>query len=174
MTRTYSYPAEEIRKEYWRSGMGITLSLLPLLLLGPSSVIVIILVCFLCLFSIYGIRAVAKNRTKIVLGETAIEVSGLGEKLIFWEDLVDLDLAYFSTRRDGEKGWMQLKLKGGGQTVKIESTISDFWELVEFSTLKAQKNGVVLSASTARNLQALGIAGPETANQQDSNWEKSN
>ncbi|MBL4666619.1 MAG: hypothetical protein JKY04_04525 [Sneathiella sp.] len=155
--KTFSYSIKEITKEYWRSGMGITLSVVPLLLFRPSSVIVYILGSFLCLFAFYGMRTYYRYRMKVILGDTAIQVTGLWEKLIQWEELEELKLAYFSTRRDGENGWMQLKLKGRGDRLRVESTITDFWELVSICAYKAQENGVTLDASTVRNMQALGL-----------------
>ncbi len=166
--KIFSYSTKEITKEYWRSGMGITLSLVPLLLLSPSSVIVYILGSFLCLFVFYGVRTYCRNKMKVILGDQAIQVTGLWEKLIQWEELEELKLAYFTTRRDGENGWMQLRLKGRGDRLRVESTITDFWELVSMCAHKARENGVLLDAATIRNMQALGLD-TDFPNQQSKN-----
>ncbi|WP_025897559.1 hypothetical protein [Sneathiella glossodoripedis] len=104
MPKTYSYPGNEIRKEYYRSGAGMLLSGVPLLLFGPSSVIVSLLGCFFCLFSLYGIRAFRRSRLKIVLGKDTIKVTGLREKTILWEELEGVKLSYYSTAGMGKRG----------------------------------------------------------------------
>jgi len=155
--KSYSYAQAEINKEYRRAGAGVGLSLLPLLLLGPSSVIVLLLGSFLGLFSAYGIRAYGRSRAEIVVTDLAIQIRGLTEKTIQWEELETLKLAYFSTRSDGEKGWMQLKLKGGGVRLRVESTVTGFWELVDICALEARHAGIALDAVSVRNMQALGL-----------------
>ncbi|OUR76219.1 hypothetical protein A9Q83_15560 [Alphaproteobacteria bacterium 46_93_T64] len=174
MVKTYSYSAKEITKEYWRSGTGVTLSVLPLLLFRPSSVIVYILGSFLCLFAFYGVRAYGRKRMSIILGDRAIQVTGLREKLIQWEELEELKLAYFSTRRDGEMGWMQLRLKSRGDRLRVESTISDFWELVSICAEKAREKGLALDPATVRNMQALGLDTTFNDHTDANNSEKSN
>lgn len=148
------------------------LSGVPLLSFGPSSVIVSILGCFFCLFFVYGIRAYRRGHTSVVLGKAAIEVKGPAEKTIMWEELEELKLSYFSTRRDGEKGWMQLRLKSKDVRLRVESTITDFWDLVDICALNAKDRGLLLDPSTIRNMHALGIETDVTRYQQIRDWGK--
>lgn len=76
---------------------------------------------------------------------------------MLWEELEEIKLSYFSTRRDGENGWMQLKLKGRGKRLRVESTITDFWDLVGICALNAKNRGLALDPSTIQNMHALGI-----------------
>ncbi len=55
---------------------------------------------------------------------------------------------------------MQLELKGDGATIRLDSRIAGFNDLVERSALAAAARGVELSAATAANLEALGIKNP--------------
>ncbi|USG61174.1 hypothetical protein NBZ79_18620 [Sneathiella marina] len=80
-------------------------------------------------------------------------------RAIKWEELGGFKLSYYSTRRDREAGWMHLKLKGKGLGLGIDSTISEFDELVKLAHVAASMNGVVFDASTIRNLRALRISG---------------
>jgi hypothetical protein len=71
-----------------------------------------------------------------------------------------LKLAYYSTRRDRRDGWMQLELRAGASTIRFDSRIDGFNQLVERAALAAAARGVELSAATAGNLEALGIGRP--------------
>ncbi len=172
MSKTYNYPEKEVKKEYYRSGVGMLISGVPLLLFGPSSVIVSILGCFFCLFLAYGVRAYYRGRMHLILGSRAIEVKGLTEKTILWEELEELKLSYYSTRRDGEKGWMQLRLKAKGVRLRVESTITDFWDLVDTCALIAKDRGLLLDSSTIRNMRTLGIETDAIGYQQIRDWGK--
>lgn len=155
--KTYTYPAHEIAKEYRRSGLGLTASLVPLLLFGPSSVIVYILGSLVCLFLAYGVRAYDRSRMQIRLTDTEICSAGIREKAINWEGLESVKLSYFSTRRDGENGWMQLKLKGKGVRLRIESTLNDFEGLVDTCFAVARNEKLPIDSASVRNLRALGL-----------------
>jgi hypothetical protein len=67
-------------------------------------------------------------------------------------------LGYYSTRRDREGGWMQLKLIGAGGTVKLDSTIDDFTHIARRALAAARANNLQLGEPTLENLAALGIA----------------
>ncbi len=48
-----------------------------------------------------------------------------------------MKLAYYSTRRDRRDGWMQLELRAGASTIRLDSRIDGFAELVERAALAA-------------------------------------
>jgi hypothetical protein len=76
-----------------------------------------------------------------------------------------MKLSYYSSRRDGRAGWMQLELRSGSAKLRLDSRIEGFTELVEVSARAAAARGLSLSASTLANLQAVGLwprsAGPD-------------
>ncbi len=162
--KTYTYSTREINKEYRRAGLGISLSLLPLLLLEPSSVIVFILGSVLCLFLLYGARTYERSRTHICITASEISSVGIRKKAIKWEELEAVKLSYFSTRRDGENGWMQLKLKGRGVRLRIESTLDDFEGLVETCAGVARQKNLMMDPSTVRNLRAIRVDAVDSGN----------
>jgi len=158
MKRVFTYPHRSLLGSYLRASLGIVLTLVPLLLLNPISVIVYLLVFLLCVFVGYGLRAIIRQFTRFEVSGACIVMSGPVKRSMNWEELKGFSLNYYSTRRDREAGWMHLRLKGGGVRLGIDSTISDFEELVGLALHAATQNGVVLDAVTARNLRALGIA----------------
>jgi len=153
--KKFCYTTKEINKEYLRAAVGIAFSLVPLLLLKPSSVIVSILASMFCLFFLYGIRAIDRSQTQICVTAGGICSEGIFTRAIKWEELEALKLSYFSSRRDGEAGWMQLKLKGRGVRLRVESTISDFEILVSICASMAQKNDIQLDRASIRNMEMI-------------------
>ncbi len=119
-----------------------------------------ILASLAALFALFGIRTALRHATRIDVSETGLRASGPLAAAIRWAELDRLKLAYYSTRRDRRDGWMQLELKGDGATIRLDSRIAGFNDLVERSALAAAARGVELSAATAANLEALGIKSP--------------
>ncbi len=161
MTAVFTYPFKSLLGSYLRSFFGIVLTLVPLLLLNPISVIVYVLVFLLCAFVVYGLRTVLRQFTRFEVGGTGLTMHGPVNRRIEWQELEGFSLNYYSTRRDREAGWMNLKLKGGGVRLSIDSTIDGFEELVRHAFRAAVRNGIMLDASTGMNLRALGIADPQ-------------
>ncbi|GLQ05236.1 hypothetical protein [Sneathiella chinensis] len=155
--KVFRYSPQEIRKEYIRMGGGIIATLLPLLLLGPSSVILYLLGSMFCLFVVYGIRTFFRSRARIRITAQAVVWDGVQVRSLNWEALEAVRLRYFSTRKDGEKGWFDLRLSGNGVRLKLESGIEDFDELAVICLRAARQKGLSFDPVTARNAAALGF-----------------
>jgi hypothetical protein len=56
---------------------------------------------------------------------------------------------------------MQLKLSGSGRTLRLDSTIGEFSQIVERALSAARANSVALGDSTSINLTALGLNATE-------------
>ena len=112
---------------------------------------------FAALFAVFGIRTALRHCTSIEVTEAALQSSGLLQASIWWSELDRMKLSYYSTRRDGRGGWMQLKLGAGWSTLRIDSRVEGFSELVIASVKAAEMRGLSLDPATSANLQALGI-----------------
>ena len=73
---------------------------------------------------------------------------------IAWRDLTSFKLRYFSVRRDRQRGWMQLDLRGGGRRLRIESTISGFDDLATLAHDAALAKGLPVDDASQANLMA--------------------
>ena len=77
-------------------------------------------------------------------------------------DIARLDrmkLSYFSTKRDRSDGWMQLAIgSAGGRTVKVDSALDGFYDIVERAARAAAASGLELSHATRVNLRSMGIS----------------
>jgi hypothetical protein len=157
--KVFAYSFQDLLGSYFRVLFGLVLTSVPLLLLNPSSVIVYLLAFLAVLFFCYGARTIIRQLTRLEVSQKGINMIGPFNRAIKWEELGGFKLSYYSTRRDREAGWMHLKLKGKGLRLGIDSTISEFDELVKLAYSAASLNGIVFDASTIRNLRALRISG---------------
>ena len=99
--------------------------------------------------------------TVIEISDMGVRASGPLGATIAWEDLRDVRLRYYSTRRDRERGWMDLRLKGRRQTLRIDSAIEGFEHIVRRTTDFAPHHGIELGAATRANLKSMGLGEPQ-------------
>jgi len=145
--------------DYAGSVAGIALAFGLLLFAQPAVPIAWALAAAAALFLVYFGRTVCRQLTHIELDEAGIRATGPAAGLlgaaIRWEDLCLLRLGYYSTRRDGEGGWMQLKLADARHTLRIDSEVEGFAELAGAAARAAARRDLSLDAVTAQNLKAL-------------------
>ncbi len=156
MTR-HAYPTSAMLGDYVRAAAGLIPTAAILAAMPVGIVSATVLGGFATLFAIFGMRTALRHGTQIEATEAALRASGLVRVSISWSQLDRMKLAYYSTRRDGRGGWMQLELRSGSSTLRADSRIEGFNELVRASAKAAEMRGLSLSAATSTNLQALGV-----------------
>jgi hypothetical protein len=145
--------------DYLRSGLGLAASAGPLAFVDPAPTVAWILAALAVLFLVYFVRTVRRQLTTIELNETGIRASGPLGAGIRWDELRSVRLDYYSTRRDREGGWMQLKLRGAGSALRVDSELERFAELAQTVAGEAHRRGCALDSDSLENLKALGSAG---------------
>jgi len=153
----FRYPARALVADYLRGATGLGASAGLLLLAHPALLPGLVLAMAAALFLVYFARTVCRQVTRIVLDEAGISAKGPLGATIRWDSLCALRLEYYSTRRDREEGWMQLKLRDATSTLRIDSEIAGFAELVRAVLAQASLRGVVLDEGSRANLRVLGI-----------------
>lgn len=113
------------------------------------------------LFALHGARAVKRHLGVIKIDEEGIERSGARATRLRWDDLSSVRIAHFTTRRDGERGWMELVMKAGRSRLLIESEHPAFGPAVERAVRAAGRKGLVMSGTTIANAGALGLLASE-------------
>jgi hypothetical protein len=113
---------------------------------------------FAALFAAYGAHTALRSVTRIVVSEDAISATGPRSATVRWRELERMRLDYYSTRRDGAKGWMQMRLGGGGEKLRIDSTIDGFAAIAARAARAAAERELALAPATLANLASLGIA----------------
>jgi hypothetical protein len=157
----YRYDQKALNGDYWRGGFGLALTVLPLILIDVHPIVFWCLAAAALLFAAFLARTLQRQQSSISIDDNAITVNApFADRRIAWTDLDQLNLRYFSTRRDRKGGWMHLTLRGNGNGLKIESNLIGFDSVVDRAADAAFARRLTLSDATLENLLSLGITVP--------------
>lgn len=152
------YPLATLYADYLRAGLGLALSLGPLLMLEVAGVLVAPLAALGLLFAWFGMRTMARHLSRVELSRSAIALRGPLARHLAWGDLERLKLAYYAPRRSRENGWLQLTLRGaGGRPIRLDSTLAGFDQVLGAASRAAKAKDLPMDAATQANLAALGL-----------------
>ena len=140
------------------SGTGLALSLPPLVMFDLPAVTVGILGAMSLAFAVHGLGVVRRRRIRVETDEDGLWFSPPRQR-IAWNEVTRFGLAWFSTRRDGARGWMELKIASPGATLRVDSRLDRFPELVGRAWNATSRRGLEPDPATRANLEALGVAG---------------
>ena len=143
--------------DYLVSGGGLVLSLPLLVMFDLPTVTSWILGLLSIGFAIHGLGVARRQRTRIETDEGGLWFAP-PRRHIAWNEITRFGLAYFSTRRDGARGWMELKVASASATLRVDSRLDRFDELVRRVWSAASRTGVDVDATTRANLEALGMS----------------
>ena len=153
---TYRYPWRAMVTDHVRALVGVAGTVTPLILVELPGLVQVVLALLATVFVMFGLQAVRRSATRILVCERDIRARPLGKRLA-WDGLTRLTLAYFTVRRDGRGGWMELKLQSGRRTLRIDSRLDGFTEVLRLAVAAAAGACLHLDASTLSNLAMLGI-----------------
>ena len=153
---TYRYPWRAVLPDYVRAVLGVVFTATPLMLMDLPGLVTWVLAFLAMIFALFGAQAALRHATRILMSARDIRALPMGTRLA-WDDLSRLTLAYFSVRRDGRNGWMELKLCSGRRTLRIDSRLDGFTEVVRQAAAAASDACLHLEPSTLSNLATLGI-----------------
>lgn len=158
----HRYQRGALVMDYLRAAAGAAICLVPLALVEAATVMVYILGILGAIFLVYGLRTLLRHLTAVELSPDGIRMTGPWRRHMAWQQLSGMKLAFFSTRRlrdaDRRKGWMEMKLTGGGARMKLDEALEGFDEVVGAVLWAADANDVPLSDVTRYNLDAMGFA----------------
>src|ERR1700736_1998151 len=120
MTR-HAYPPSALVGDYLRAAAGFfpaiaVLAIEPVGIVGGT-----VLGGFAALFAVFGMRTALRHCTSIEVNEAALRSSGLLQTSIWWSKLDRMKVSYYSTRRDGRGGGMQLQVRAGWAGLRGDS-----------------------------------------------------
>jgi hypothetical protein len=156
-TRSFRYPRRALGAAYALAGTGMLVGFGPLLFAHPASLFRWPLGAIGALFLVYCARTVVRQLTRIELHASGIGARGPLGTAIRWEEMRAFRLNYYSTRPDRSGGWMELIVQGQRRSIRIESTLDGFVELVREAAGEARSRGLVLDERSRANLHALGV-----------------
>lgn len=152
------YPRQTIVADYMRAAAGVFLCGTPLVLLEVNHWLAVVLGVGFALFLLFLVRTALRHRTHYILQADTLRADGPAGSLVEWSRIDRLKLSYFSTKRDRSDGWMQLSVgSAGGRTLKVDSSLDGFHDIVEHAARAAEASGLELSQATRANLRAMGI-----------------
>jgi len=155
----HRYTLASLTPDYIRAGVGVVLTAGPLVLVRPIPALALVLGVLAALFVLFAARTAIRHATTIQLTNAGIRALGPLGGAIGWADLTRVDLRYYSTRRDRDKGWMQLRLRGGRRALRLDSSVDGFEMIAARAAGEARARSVGLDHSTRENLAAIGLGG---------------
>ena len=125
----------------------------------PTPAIIVIFGSVAGVFSLFGLRTVQRHVTKVAVTDAEVCNVGFRRCALCWGDLGQIKLRYYGTKRQerGEGGFMQLTLKGGGQSLTYDSGLEGFKYIAWRAAKAARDNDVSVDPASAGNLLALGL-----------------
>lgn len=157
---SYRYPPRVVMRDYVLSGVGLALFLSPVAFMSLPLVTTLMFSALGGLFLLFGLQVYRRHRIRFELSDHGLCVVPGGRELP-WSRLSKLVLSYFTVRRDGERGWMELKLVCEKQSVRLDSRLEGFDDITARAAQAADRNGLELDPATLANLAALGIDAPQ-------------
>ena len=163
MNATYRYPIASLVPDGLRSLVGLAFTGIPLATLPVAPWFGMVLSAGVVLFGVFGLLTGLRACTEVRVDEDGIETRP-GRGRLRWSNLQAVKLRYFAVRRErervrgqgGRRGWMQFVLKGDGKTVRIDSRLDGFDEVLRRSAAAAAS--LRLDPVTRSNFEAAGIA----------------
>ena len=157
----HRYPLQSLIGDYLRAAVGVAIGLGVLLSTPPSTWIVIVFGGLFAVFSLFALRTLQRQITKVAVTEAEISDQGLRRRQMAWSDISQYKLRFYGNKRKeaGKAGFMQLKIKGAGATFAFESNLEGFDHIALRAAQAARQNGVTLDPASIGNLKALGYEG---------------
>lgn len=156
----HRYARQGLYGDYARTAAGLALTLGPLAITGATGIGAYVLVALAAVFALFGLRTLARQRAEVVLDAEGVSTAGMRRASVRWQELRSVKLAYFSTRRDRQRGWMQLTLRGDTGAVRVDSGLEGFEALVARAAQALNDSRLRVSDTSAANFAAYGHVVP--------------
>ncbi len=167
----YRYPLGSLVPDYLRSALGVGLLVVPFTYsFGAHWFVTIMLGGMLALFGSFGVSTAIRQYSVVLVDEHGLRQQGPKAVGLPWNEITEVDLRYFSTRRDKDKGWYQLKVTGPGGQLKADSNLEDFDGLLHHVATAVTRHDLPLSPIARENFMASGYSLSGVDNQGEGNW----
>ena len=137
----HRYPMQSLYADYGRAAVGIAITTVPMVMADISGIAGTIIGLLAAVFIVYGARTAFRQLTVYEVSDQGLRAIGPLGRAIAWGDLTDVQLRYYSTRRDSENGWMQLKVFSAHGNLSLDSTLEGFEELILRAVQVAETRG---------------------------------
>lgn len=147
-----------------RGGLALALSLVAAVSM-PGGIAVQLGLFGLCLlFASFVANSVLKLFSSVVIDDEGVYVlrGPLPPKRIAWATALSFEVRHFSLGQFRRKSLMDMKLRGGGNTVLLDDSLEDFQRAVQAVWQAVRLHQIGISETTRANLAAAGCAGGST------------
>lgn len=162
---THRYERGSLTADYVRAAIGVAIAGGLMVSASPVPMVAVILLLLVILFGVYGIRTWLRQVTVIEVDETGIKSRGplgqIADREVAWAGLKELQIRFYSVKRDGKDGWMQMIVRGDGSKLRCDSHLGDFETIARHAFDAAVSTGVSLNEVTVANLKSMGLGGVE-------------
>ena len=156
--KRYRYPTRALVIDDAKAAVGLIICGGPLFLDDLSRFWLYVFSVLTALFVVFAIRTAIRHTRVIELSDKGVRTRGLMATGFDWEEVERIQLRYYSTRRDHERGWMSLKLSSPGSSVVIDSSIAGFEDIARQVADVARYRQIDLSPASRENFDAMGIS----------------
>ncbi|HIC59628.1 MAG TPA: hypothetical protein EYO71_06095 [Rhodospirillales bacterium] len=157
MADEYGYSFSSVGGDFVRAIVGLVLCSLPVLL-GLEFILALwLLVPLTAVFITFLVRIIIRSLPTVPVTDEWIRVNSFFDITLYWADVTDFKLSYFTLWRNGEKGWMEMRLRNATNSVKIESSLVGFEAIASRAFAAAEANHISLNSTTTSNLEAFGF-----------------
>tara|TARA_R110002096_G_scaffold280581_1_gene474686 strand:- start:448 stop:960 length:513 start_codon:yes stop_codon:yes gene_type:complete len=153
----FHYPLGNLWPDYLRAGLGFGLTMIPMPYAVGGNILVMLIVFGLAgLFASFGISTFIRQKSTVAISDQGIWIEGPRAKALEWNDVAEVDLRFFSTRKERDKGWLQMKISGGGTTIKADSNLNDFDSLLRNVVTAITRHDLSVSPIGRENFASMG------------------
>lgn len=161
----HRYEKGSLRADYIRAAAGVAISGGLVVSASPVPAVAGILLFLVTLFGVYGVRTWLRHATVIEVDESGIKSWGplgqISDREIAWAGLEDLQIRFYSVKRNSKDGWMQMIVRGDGGKLRCDSHLEDFETIARLAFDAATRAGVNLNETTVSNLKSIGVGSLE-------------
>jgi len=152
----YRYTTSVLIGDYVRAAGGFVFCLVPVFF-STVTWLTWLLAALALLFAIFGAKTAIRHGTTYDVDDERLATEGPIRRIVRWAELGRLKVAYYATRRDKNKGWMEATVGGPGGQVRVDSGLEGFHDIVTRAARAAVANKIELSTATRANLRAMDI-----------------
>lgn len=153
----YRYPLRNLVPDYIRAAIGVGLLAVPFFYsFNAHWFVTLLLGGLLFLFVSFGVSTAIRQFSVLLADEHGLRLQGPRPVALPWNQISEVDLRYFSTRRDKGAGWYQLKVTGQGGRLKADSNLQDFDRLLQFLATAVTRHDLPVSPIGRENFMAAG------------------
>ena len=155
---TCKYSRKSISGDYIRAVTGLVITGGLLLAATKITIFQYIFAAGALLFFGFLIRTFLRQFSSFVVTKQDLKRIGLFKRSLSWDQLNNVTLKYFSTRRDRKAGWYQLTLSDGIVKITIDSELMGFDTVMKICADVVIQKRLTVSETTSENFASSGFS----------------